>query len=246
MPAAISAQISTSSRCAVSSPTTSPIPIDGFEEDALLARSKFLHRVEVLRRRSRRVKQLSRIYRDHYWALMEELKLKYREYYWEYGKSPFQEDNEENNISVPNGVDSALGTGENPNRNNLVGNNFNNRCGVSTCKAKAMAMTRFCHSHILSDPKQKLYKACNFTIKSSPTQIHCRKPVLRSVVPSLCSPHMEKADKYATRALKREGLNIPSAIKVAPKLQVIIVEFLSQIQNRRRSLKAALDNSETK
>ncbi|CAH9104689.1 unnamed protein product [Cuscuta europaea] len=231
----------------IASTSSSPILIDGFEEDAVLARSNFLHRAEVLRRRSRRVKQLARIYREYYWALMEELKIKYREYYWEYGKSPFQEDNEENNISNGNRVDSSLGNGENPNRNNLIGSsNVSNRCGVSTCKTKAMAMTRFCHAHILSDPKQKLYKACNYVIKSSPAgPILCGKPVLRSVVPSLCSPHMERADKHATRALKKAGLNVSSASKITPKFQVILVEFVNQIQNRRRSLKAAaaLENS---
>ncbi|KAB5515904.1 hypothetical protein DKX38_026552 [Salix brachista] len=32
--------------------------------------------------------------RDHYWALMEELKIQYREYYWKYGVSPLKEDNQ--------------------------------------------------------------------------------------------------------------------------------------------------------
>ncbi|XP_031099513.1 INO80 complex subunit D-like [Ipomoea triloba] len=220
----------------------SPILIDGCEEDAVLARSKFLHRMEVLRRRSRRVKQLTRIYRDHYWALMEEVKLKYREYYWEYGKSPFLEDNEENNIAI-------TGTGENPNPNpNLNSNNpISNKCGIITCKSKAMALTRFCHAHILSDPNQKLYKACNYVKKTTATgPMFCGNPVLRSIVPSLCHTHLEMVDKYATRAFKKAGLNISSTTKFAPKLQVILVEYVNRIQNKRRALKAALENSETK
>nr|GMD13120.1 INO80 complex subunit D-like [Ipomoea batatas] len=183
----------------------SPILIDGCEEDAVLARSKFLHRMEVLRRRSRRVKQLTRIYRDHYWALMEEVKLKYREYYWD------------------------------------------NKCGIITCKSKAMALTRFCHAHILSDPNQKLYKACNYVKKTTATgPMFCGNPVLRSIVPSLCHTHLEMVDKYATRAFKKAGLNISSTTKFAPKLQVILVEYVNRIQNKRRALKAALENSETK
>jgi len=42
--------------------------------------------------RSRRSKQLARIYWTHYWTLMEELKVKHKEYYWKYGKSPYKED----------------------------------------------------------------------------------------------------------------------------------------------------------
>nr|GMD13089.1 INO80 complex subunit D-like [Ipomoea batatas] len=203
----------------------SPILIDGCEEDAVLARSKFLHRMEVLRRRSRRVKQLTRIYRDHYWALMEEVKL-----------NPFLEDNEENNIAI-------TGTGENLNSNNPI----SNKCGIITCKSKAMALTRFCHAHILSDPNQKLYKACNYVKKTTATgPMFCGNPVLRSIVPSLCHTHLEMVDKYATRAFKKAGLNISSTTKFAPKLQVILVEYVNRIQNKRRALKAALENSETK
>nr|GMC58674.1 INO80 complex subunit D-like [Ipomoea batatas] len=247
MPEPISIPNNSLARNAISSSTSPPILIDGREEDVVLARSKVLHRMEVLRRRSRRIKQLSQIYRDYYWALMEEVKLKYRDYYWEYGKSPFEEDSEENNISNANHVDSALGTGENPNCNTLISNNGSNKCGVCNCKSKAMALTRFCHMHILSDPRQKLYKPCSYSIKSSPTgPILCGKPVLRSMVPCLCSPHLEKADKYATRALKKAGLNISSTSKLAPKFHVIVAEYVNQIQNRRRALKAASENSETK
>ncbi|CAI9772388.1 unnamed protein product [Fraxinus pennsylvanica] len=130
-----------------SSSSMGPMRIDGSEDDLILSKSEYLTRPEVLKRRARRTKQLVRIYRDHYWALMEELKLKYREYCWEYGKSPFQEDEENEKIN------SNCGDGT--------------RCGVHGCKAKAMALTRFCHMHILSDSKQKLYKACNFSIKSN-------------------------------------------------------------------------------
>lgn len=41
----------------------------------------------------------------------------------------------------------------------------NNRCAYVTCRLKAMALTSFCYLHILSDPQQNLYKACNYIIK---------------------------------------------------------------------------------
>lgn len=131
-----------------------PMKIDGWEEDAIMARSKYLHRMEVLKRRHRRTKQLQRIYRDCYWSLMEEVKLKHREYCWKFGMSTFQEEEDKSN------KDGTLGTGEN-NVNAVNGNT----CGVHGCKAKSMALTNFCHMHILSDSKQKLYKACTYTIK---------------------------------------------------------------------------------
>lgn len=153
-------------------PSLGPMRIDGSEVDLVLSKSEYLTRPEVLKRRSLRAKQLSRIYRDHYWALMEELKIKYREYCWEYGKSPFQDDGENEKINSNRRDGTRLiqendnGTGNkngNPGVNN--GSNIVNRCGVHGCKAKAMALTRFCNMHILSDSKQKLYKACNFSIK---------------------------------------------------------------------------------
>ncbi|CAN4087518.1 unnamed protein product [Withania somnifera] len=192
--------------------------------------------MEVLKRRYRRTKQLQRIYRDCYWSLMEEVKSKHREYCWKFGISAFQEDEEKNNNK-----DGNLGNGENNNRNS-------NTCGVHGCKSKAMALTRFCHIHILSDSEQKLYKACNYAIKSSPTgPILCGKPILRSTVPSYCSVHFQKAEKHVARALKKAGLNVSNTSKLAPKFHVIVAEYVSQIQNRRRAAqKATLELAEVK
>lgn len=131
------------------------------DEDSVLSQSEFLTRREVLSRRSRQLKELAEVYKDHYWALMEEVKHQYREYCWEYGKSPFQEDEERelNRIGGQenNGGDDELGQG--------LGFGSANRCGVQGCKMKAMALTEFCHLHILRDPKQTLYKGCNYVIK---------------------------------------------------------------------------------
>ncbi|XP_073297437.1 uncharacterized protein [Primulina huaijiensis] len=223
-----------------SSSSAVPVRIDGFEEDLILSKSQFLTRPELLKRRSRRVKQLARIYRDHYWALMEELKFKYREYYWEFGKSPFQEDEEGDRTNWNRGdctiVIAENAHGNDNNGNPGVTNKNNSRCGVHGCKAKAMAMTRFCHMHILSDAKQKLYKACNFSIKSSTTgPILCGKPILRSTVPSYCPIHFQKAEKHMACALKRAGLNVSSASKLAPKLHILIAEYVRQIKHKRRA-----------
>ncbi|KAK4436094.1 hypothetical protein Salat_0773100 [Sesamum alatum] len=234
-----------------SSSSYGPILIDGSEHDAALSKSEFLTRPEVINRRARRVKQLARIYRDHYWMLMEELKLKYREYYWEYGKSPLVDD-EENEKMNSNRGDCTGSTAENVGNGNLGINGGNgnsnvaSRCGVHGCKAKAMALTRFCHMHILSDAKQKLYKACSFSIKSSTTgPILCGKPILRSTVPSYCSLHFQKAEKHMVRALKKAGLNVSSTSKLAPKFHVIIAEYVRQIQQKRRTAqKANLENAE--
>ncbi|KAL8051931.1 hypothetical protein ABFX02_06G179800 [Erythranthe guttata] len=158
-----------------SSSASGPILIDGSEHDAALSKSEFLTRPEVINRRARRVKQLARIYRDHYWTLMEELKYKYRKYYWDYGKSPFVEDEEGERINPNRGEPAAAAAAENVGNGNLGANGGSCssialiRCGVHGCKAKAMALTRFCLMHILSDSKQKLYKACSFSIKRSPS-----------------------------------------------------------------------------
>ncbi|XP_050363021.1 uncharacterized protein LOC126781939 isoform X2 [Argentina anserina] len=105
-------------------------------------------RRDVLRRRSQNLKQLAKCYRDHYWALMEDLKIHYRDYYWNYGVSPVHENNNNNN---------GGGDGDN--------DKFNRRCSSIGCKLTAMALTSFCQLHILSDSKQRLYKACDYVIK---------------------------------------------------------------------------------
>lgn len=130
--------------------------IDGAEEDDALAGAEFLSREEVLRRRSRRLKQLNRCYRKHYWALMEEIRAKHRDYYWEFGKSPVEEDNATTG-------DAGFGHAEGENGSSSRGER--KRCAYIGCKSKAMPLTNYCHPHIIFDTKQTLYKACNHVIK---------------------------------------------------------------------------------
>ncbi|KAF8393904.1 hypothetical protein HHK36_020104 [Tetracentron sinense] len=223
------------------------VAMGGSEEDSLLSKSEFLTRQELIRRRSRLVKQLTKCYKNHYWALMEELKVQHRDYYWKYGTSPFEKEEE-----TENGV--VEGSGENNDSSNNNGNrlglglglgfgdnrNVNNRCAFAGCKSKAMALAKFCHSHILSDTKQKLYTACTYFLKSLNTgPVYCGKPILRSTVPSLCTVHFQKGQKHVTLALKKAGLNISSSSKVAPKFHVIIAESVRQIQAKRRAARRA-------
>ncbi|KAF8014187.1 hypothetical protein BT93_H0125 [Corymbia citriodora subsp. variegata] len=217
-------------------------PLAPAHEDLALSRASHLTRPEVLRRRSRRLKQLSRCYRDHYWALMEELRVQYRTYYWNFGVSPFKEENQRMEVDgserdAPNGE----GIGENVgnsvvNRSEFEAKGSNYRCAFVGCKGNAMALTSFCKMHILSDSKQKLYKGCSFVIKNAPAgPIMCGKPILRSTVPSLCTKHFGDAQKHVNKALKKAGLNVTSSSKLAPKFHVIVAEYVRQIQAKRRA-----------
>lgn len=212
---------------------------DEVDEDMFLSKSELLARKEVLKRRSRKLKQIARVYKDHYWSMMEEVKSKYRDYYWEYGKSPYQDDASVAEIDAVNNGDDELG---------LEFSNDLNRCAVHGCKSKAMALTKFCHAHILSDSKQKLYIGCNYVIKSSQAgPILCGRPILKSTVPSLCATHFQKAEKHVARALKKAGLNATSTSKVAPKFHLIIAEYVRLIQSKRRAAyKAELESLDVK
>nr|KYP53507.1 hypothetical protein KK1_024645 [Cajanus cajan] len=215
--------------------------MEGGDDDAALANSRVLTREEVIRRRLRRVEQLGRCYRAHYWALMEELRSKYRDYCWTYGKNPFKEDradsdnnnNNNNNNDNPNGV--------------VAGGDDNVRCRFSGCKSRAMALTKYCHLHILSDSKQKLYQGCRTVAKNLTTgPSFCNKPALRSVVPPACPTHYQSGEKCLARALRRAGLGntIPTNRKL--KFHVIASEFVHQIQKKRKlALKETTPKVET-
>ncbi|KAK9138894.1 hypothetical protein Sjap_009488 [Stephania japonica] len=254
-------------------PPPPPLTIDGAEEDLALAGAGALTFEEVIRRRARRTKQLQRYYRDQYWAMAEKARVLYREYVWKYGKSPFKDDEEERGGCNGNGgggngggggggaVEGSCESNSNVNVNgngNGVGNGVNGggrlglgfdesgrikRCAFPGCKTKAMALTSYCHPHILSDNKQKLYKACTYVIKSAQSRsIQCGKPILNSTVPSLCSVHFQKAEKHLCRALKKAGLNISSTSKLAPKLHVVIAESVRQINAKRREKRVNVDH----
>lgn len=175
---------------------------------------------------------------------MEELKIKHKEYYWIHGKSPYEED--EKNKKRKRDLNSDK---ENFEWNTKLGINGGGeveaeereeegvrKCSASGCKARAMALTTFCYTHILSDSKQKLYKGCAYVVKSAQgRRVLCGKPALISTVPSLCPMHCQKAERLVARALKKAGLGVSSPSKLAPKLHVIVTEFVRQIQTKRRA-----------
>ncbi|KAF7819314.1 INO80 complex subunit D-like [Senna tora] len=214
--------------------------IDGADIDSALAKSKVLSRREVLKRRLRRVNQLIRLYRAYYWALVEEVKVKHKEYYWTYGKSPFMEDHKNNHTE-----------GTAPSAENASNCNGNDkdvvRCAFSGCKSKAMALTRYCHNHILSDSKQKLYRGCVAVAKNLPTGPSiCNKPVLRSTVPPACPSHSQLGERCLIRALRRAGCAISTHRKPNLKYRTVLAESVHQIRKRRKdALKATIPKAET-
>lgn len=145
-----------------SPPPSPPMWIEGSERDAALAKSEWLSRREVLERRSRRAKQLARVYRQHYWGIMEDLKSKHRDYYWTYGKSPFKDDEDNANAKQEQ---LGLGLGSNNGNGVAGGGDETWKCTTFGCKSKAMALTKFCHTHILSDHTQQLYTNCTCVVK---------------------------------------------------------------------------------
>lgn len=241
-------------------PSEPPSISEPDEDDTALANSEFLTRQEVLKRRSRRLSRLAKCYRDHYWSLMEELKRKHREYYWKFGKSPFREEDEVENGAIGVFVNNSI-----DNDNNRIHHNDNdkivtssgdlglelgiegsfNRCAFPGCNSKAMALTRYCHPHILSDTNQKLYKGCKFCIKSTGAgPIICGKPILISTIPSLCPSHLQKAERNLRVMLKKEGVPVALSNRLGSKFHLVITEFVHQIQSRRRAAAAACVNAD--
>lgn len=214
--------------------------MDGANEDAILQNANAMTVEEVLRRRSRRMKQLAKLYKKHYWALMEELRFKYREYYMKTGKSGWKEKVEDEAMrerdqhmegdertEPPGSVQQAFSRPENGVETA--------KCEFQGCKSKPMPLCKFCYNHILSDDRQQLYKACSYVVKSGQTgPIICGKPVLKAAIPSLCTVHFQKAQKHVAHSLKRAGLNNSSSSKLAPKFHLIISEYVNYIQSQRR------------
>ncbi|XP_057870526.2 uncharacterized protein LOC131077111 isoform X2 [Cryptomeria japonica] len=140
------------------------ICIDGAKEDAILQNADALTVEEVVRRRARRMRQLARLYKRHYWALMEELKSKYREFYMKNGRSGLKEEAEEEDKEEKDFVDrngGATGSMHSRSENGVEPM----KCCFQGCKSKPMALCSFCYNHILSDARQQLYKPCSYVIK---------------------------------------------------------------------------------
>ncbi|CAA6663952.1 unnamed protein product [Spirodela intermedia] len=229
-----------------------PISLDGSEEDAALQGAEYLSRNEVARRRLRRGRQLMKLYKRLYWGLIEEVRVRYRNYYWQYGRSPVEEEESgsegegEDNGGFASGTMDGEGMGESGRAGEVGGSRKRDkdRCAFPGCKTKPMALTMYCHPHILSDPRQKLYKPCSFPIKSSHSgPVICGKPILCAPQLSYCPTHVQKAQKNVSQALKRAGL-FHNSSRPPPRINVIIAECVRQIQAKRREAQRALDEEE--
>lgn len=182
-----------------------------------LSTATCLTRPEVLTRRLNNFRRLSNIYKDEYWHLMAELRNAHSEYV-AIGLNPFQDEVEEPQPQPEPAV-----------------------CAFEGCQTRPMPLTPFCFAHILSDPRQVLYKPCEFVIASAQAghagSVTCRKPILSTRVPAYCDVHMQLGQMHLTRALQGAGLNIFSASQVQPQLHHLIAEFVRQIQAKRRKVR---------
>ncbi|CAL9246472.1 unnamed protein product [Arabidopsis halleri] len=222
-------------------PSTSNSPITMSQEDEIIARSSHLTRTELLRRRAHNLKQLAKCYKNHYWALMEDLRTQHRDYWCKYGVSQFKDQQNQSNKRRRLGPEGEIGAVEGSgDKANDGGNgdqyaNNNGSC-MYGCKAKAMALSKYCQLHILKDSKQKLYTGCTNVINRSPAgPLLCGKPTLASTVPVLCNVHYQKAQKNVAKALKDAGHNVSSTSKPPPKLHVLVAAFVHHIQAQRKN-----------
>lgn len=204
-----------------SSPSGPPSP-------EMEATAEALTREEVLRRRRRRTARLVGVYRRLYWAMAEEVRARHRQYVWELGRSPLEA---EQPLSAACS-EAKPGPAAVPRRK---------KCGFTGCKVRAMAMAKYCHSHILSDPNQALYKGCGQIIKSGAQigQITCSRPILKASVPSLCNVHLQRSQKNISQAYKKVGFNPPPTGQISPDFSVLVAECVHQIQARRRESRSA-------
>ncbi|CAK8574419.1 unnamed protein product [Lathyrus sativus] len=195
------------------SPPNAPNPTIHRTSDPLSTASHLTRR-ELLCRRLRNTKRLIKHYRRMYWALIGQVRIKHRQYVAETGRSPFEDEPD------------------------VVVDNYTNICAFDGCFSKPMPCTQFCFPHILSDPKQVLYKPCTFVIATSADgPVECQKPILSSTTPSYCTVHMRMAEMHLAMALNKAGLNISPTDKVGPNFHELVPEFVRQIQAKRRAMR---------
>uniref|UniRef100_A0A7I4BR11 KAT8 regulatory NSL complex subunit 2 n=1 Tax=Physcomitrium patens TaxID=3218 RepID=A0A7I4BR11_PHYPA len=195
-----------------------------------------LTREQLVHRRARRLRHLLRMYRHQYWGLLEELRSKYRRFYLRTGKSGWrgrEVDGDPNPTPAP-------GEMKQPNAPETPGTEIS-RCGAQGCDAKPLLLSRYCYTHILQEPRQRLYKPCSFTVRRGSEKngsgILCQKPVLQAVSPPLCPTHFQQTQKQAARSLRKAGIMLPLGYfpKSAPKLHHFVAEYVRVIQSKRRT-----------
>jgi len=153
----------------------------GAKEDEVLQHAEALTIEEVVRRRSRRVRQLMKLYKAQYWGLLEEMRSKYRRFYLRHGKSGWRDDTESGEQQRGGGDDgeaaiygreregvSPSGTEgggmREPHAPERTGSETL-RCGAQGCLAKPLPLSIFCYEHILLEPRQRLYRPCSFVVR---------------------------------------------------------------------------------
>ena len=207
--------------------TRNPRSPSGPPSPEMEATAEALTREEVLRRRRRRAARLLAAYRRLYWAMAEEVRAQHRQYVWELGCSPLEAE------QPAAGPEAKPGPAAVPRRK---------KCGVTGCKVRAMAMAKYCHYHILSDPNQVLYKGCGHIMIMSGAQIgkstH-NTPILKASVPSLCNVHLQRSQKNISQAYKIVGFNPPPTGQISPDFSVLVAECVRQIQATRRESRSA-------
>jgi hypothetical protein len=139
-------------------PPNPSIPPGNPPSPEMEATAEALTREEVLHRRRRRAARLAGVYRRLYWAMADEVRAKHRQYVWDLGQSPLEPEQP----LPPPGAAAFPGNGVAP-RSTPVPRR--KKCAFAGCKVRAMAMTKFCLSHIFSDPNQALYKPCTYFMK---------------------------------------------------------------------------------
>ncbi|XP_058771953.1 uncharacterized protein LOC131645756 [Vicia villosa] len=162
-------------------PPNTPNPTTNTTTSGPLYPATYLTHREFLCCRLRTTKHLIKHYRREYRALMEQVRIKRRQYVTETGLNPFQDETD------------------------VVVDNYTNICAFDGCMSNPMPCTSFCSTHILSEPKQVLYKPCTFVIaRSAAGPVMCEKPIVISTTSSYCTVHMQKAEKEDDEECKTE------------------------------------------
>ncbi|XP_071727071.1 uncharacterized protein [Rutidosis leptorrhynchoides] len=138
-------------------------------------------------------------------------------------------DHENNNVKLEDGIVEGNVIGDGSGIRNV-------KCLFNNCNHKAMTLTKFCRDHILADSKQQLYKPCEFTLKRVASS-NVFAGLCVSTVPCYCSVHFLKTQQHVYRALKKAGLNVNSTNKFVPKMYVIVIEYVREIQKKRKNPK---------
>lgn len=222
-----------------------PLPPDPFLHAPVLTQEQLLHR------RASRLRHLLRIYRAQYWGLLEEMRSKYRRFYLRHGKSGWRRDAGPGPSGLDrNDPDLPPGEMKRPHAPEPPGGSDVSRCGAQNCLAKPLLLSSYCYTHILQEPRQRLYRPCSFIVRRGSgknANVLCQKPVLQAVSPPLCPTHFQQTQKQSVRSLRKAGIVLPpgSASKSAPNLHHFVAEYVRVILSKRRALRITQGRGET-